>query len=319
MKLTRRNLMIGAAATGIVTAFPASATQVLGGPAFGSTWRLVMPKSRDTSAVVKTITSIEHEIDALMSPWRATSEISRFNSAKSTSWMPLSPQTCAVLAESRIVADMTDGAFEPGIGPVVNRYGFGPISGTTGTLADLRLVNNSAQKMKPDLTLDLCGIAKGYALDRIVLALKSLQIEDFLIELGGEVHSSGRHPDGRAWNVGIERPGCQLAFQRIIAPGKLALATSGTNQNGHRDKSRQFSHLIDPNKTRPVNNNIYSVSVLAPTAMRADALATALMIMGPNTGSEFANSHGISALFLIGDDPEFSEIVAGKFADHILA
>jgi thiamine biosynthesis lipoprotein len=319
MMINRRNILLGAAATGICVALPASATQFLGGPAFGSTWRVMMPTSIVAPKVDRAITAVVAEIDALMSPWQSGSEISRFNSNRSLNWISLSPQITTVLAESRVVADLTNGAFEPGVGPLVNRYGFGPIIGEPGTLAGLELRKNAARKMSPDLTLDLCGIAKGYALDRMVGALDELGLDSYLIELGGEVRARGRHPDARDWNVGIERPGKQLTFQRIIAPQKLALATSGTFQNGYRDNSRLINHLIDPGLSKPVDNNIASVSVLAATAMRADALATALMVLGPKTGSEFAKHHGIDALFVLGQGPNFSEIITGDFADHILA
>lgn len=319
MVITRRKLLIGATSAGIVAALPAAATQYIGGPAFGSTWRVVLPKSADSFGVQQAVTSVVAEIDARMSPWRKDSEISRFNTARNSNWIVLSPQVRTVLEECRIVTDLTNGAFEPGVGPIVNRYGFGPIKGEMATLADLNLRGNAAQKTSPNLTLDLCGIAKGYALDRMTFALNMLGLGDYLIELGGEIRARGRHPDTRDWNVGIERPGKRLAFQRVIAPRELALATSGPFQNGFRDNSRQINHLIDPHRSRPVNNSLASVSVLAATAMRADALATALMVMGPETGSIFAKQQGIHALFLIGRGPEFSEIITGNFAGHILA
>ncbi|MGR3660662.1 MAG: FAD:protein FMN transferase [Paracoccaceae bacterium] len=318
--MNRRNLLLSATATGLCAALPAyAATQNMNGPAFGGSWRLVMPETTDGAAVRGVITSVIADVDMLMSPWRDDSEISRFNRTNSTDLIPLSPPVCTVLAESRNIADLSDGAFDPCVGPAVHRFGFGPIMGGSGTFADLLLLPDAAQKPVPDLTLDLCGIAKGYALDRITEALDNLGLDSFLFELGGEVRARGHHPNARDWTVGIERPGRQLSFQRIIAPGSLALATSGISRNGFRDNARQVNHIIDPRSARPVANNIASVSVLAPTAMRADALATALMVMGPDAGVRFANRENIKALFLTGAGPNFDEIFTDQFSDHILA
>ncbi len=311
--------MLCATSAGICAALPAAAVQYLGGPAFGGSWRAVLPKAIETFSAQRAIASVIEEVDMLMSPWRKDSEISRFNGFRSANWTDLSPQVCTVLAECKVVADLTDGAFEPSIGPLVNRYGYGPIKGKIAKISDLELQQGSAKKKFHHLTLDLCGIAKGYALDRMATALDELVHDDYLIELGGEIRTGGRHPSERDWNVGIERPGKDLVFQRIITLGKMALATSGTFQNGYRDNSSQINHLIDPRRSKPVNNDLASVSVLAPTAMRADALATALMVMGPEMGSKFANQQGIGALFLISRGQKFREIITGDFASHILA
>lgn len=320
MLMNRRNLLLSATATGLCAAVPAyAATQIMSGSAFGSGWRLVIPETTNRPAIRQAITSIIADVDILMSPWRDDSEISQFNRNNSTDLVRLSPAVCSVLAECRNVADLTGGAFDPCVGPAVNRFGFGPITGGSGTLADLLMLPDAVQKSAPELTLDLCGIAKGYALDRITEVLDKLGLNSFLFELGGEVRARGSHPKARDWTVGIERPGRQVSFQRIIAPGTLALATSGTLQNGFRDDARQVNHIIDPRSAKPVENNIASVSVLSPTAMRADALATALMVMGPDAGVQFANRENIKALFLTGSGPYFDEIFTGHFSDHILA
>ncbi len=321
MNITRRTLLHSAVFTGISVALPAMAagTQSVGGPAFGSTWRVVTPVGPSVFEIKESITAIVENVDKTMSPWRANSEISRLNHARNTDWHPLSAATCAVLAESLEVSILTEGAFDPSIGPLVNRFGFGPIRQGGGVLGDLDLNPNAAKKRDPELTLDLCGIAKGYALDQMVAALGVLGLNNFLIELGGEVSVLGHHPDGRPWTIGIEQPGtAPVQFQRIIAPGVLALATSGTMTNGFRVGGRHLNHIIDPHQKRPVDNQIASVSVLAATAMRADALATALTVMGVQDGAKLAERENISALFLTGTGPEFTETMTGSFADYVL-
>lgn len=321
MNITRRTLLHSAVFTGISVAFPAMAASIqsVGGPAFGSTWRVVTPVGPLMSTIKESITAVVENVDSAMSPWQTNSEISRFNRARNTDWHPLSVAPCAVLAESLEISTLTGGAFDPSIGPLVNRFGFGPIRQGGGVIGDLILNPNAAKKRDPELTLDLCGIAKGYALDQMVMALGALGLNDFLIELGGEISARGQHPDGRPWTIGIEQPGtAPVQFQRIIAPGLLALATSGTMTNGFRAGERHLNHIIDPRQNRPVDNQIASVSVLAATAMWADALATALTVMGVQDGAKLAERENISALFLTGTGPEFTEIMTGSFADYVL-
>jgi thiamine biosynthesis lipoprotein len=110
----------------------------------------------------------------------------------------------------------TEGAFDPTIGPLVNRFGFGPIHGERAHPADLSVSANGLRKRVPGLTLDLCGIAKGYALDRIIEALPAVGVDSVMFELGGEIRTLGRHPDGRAWQIGIERPDVEPGVSSML-------------------------------------------------------------------------------------------------------
>jgi thiamine biosynthesis lipoprotein len=145
------------------------------------------------------------------------------------------------------------------------------------------------------LSLDLCGIAKGYALDEIVRALDGL---DFLIELGGEVAARGRHPSGRPWRAGIERPESN-ALQRIVEVDARALATSGDAQQSYVVGGRRYAHVLDPRTQAPVDNGVASVSVLAASGLIADGLATAAMVLGPQAARPLLKAREASALFLM--------------------
>ena len=196
------------------------------------------------------------------------------------------------------------------------RFGFGPIVGKTGAWWDVPEGAGGIIKGAPGLTLDLCGIAKGHALDRIVAALNALSIRDSLIELGGEVAALGRHPEGRDWHVAIEDPLADgFVARHIVAPRGRALATSGHRARGLRGRWRS-THIIDPARDRPVDNGIASVTVLDETAMRADALATALCAMPAANTTVFAEKQGITALFVHDDG---AETQTGDFAGHIIA
>jgi len=323
MTFTRRDMIIGMGAFAFAAPVPVSAgnnVQLLGGPAFGTAWRLVLRAGADGDAARRTVMETVGKIDAKMSPWRPDSEISRFNRSSSTGWQDASAETCTVASEALAVARLTGGTFDPTVGPLVARFGFGPITGSLARADAIACRRGALRKSDPGLTLDLCGIAKGYALDWIAARLRSQGIGNALFELGGEVRALGRHPSGRPWQVAIERPGSRsFVVQRIVTPGSLALATSGHAPQGYSGPRGQISHLIDPVKNRPALSALAAVSVLSPTGCRADALATALTVLGPRRGPELARRLNIPALFLILSDHGIYEITTAGFDRHILA
>jgi thiamine biosynthesis lipoprotein len=323
MRLTRRSVLIGAGSAFLAGALPASAAgvRVIGGPAFGTSWRVTLPEGTEEAAIAAAIRSIIDSVDAAMSPFRADSEVSRFNAFGTCDWQALSPETCAVVRQSLAVAARSRGAFDPTVGPIVGRYGFGPISGlSTGSYLDIAAREDTVKKFEPNLTLDLCGIAKGHALDRMAAALDGFRVTDFLIELGGEIFARGAHPDGRAWQIGIERPvPGPTTLQRIVRLDGRTLATSGESVNGYTIAGRRYSHIIDPHRGEPADNSIASVSVFMPAAVMADALATALMVMGPEAGVALAEFEEIPAFFVVREGGALREIMTGGFADAVIA
>jgi thiamine biosynthesis lipoprotein len=209
----------------------------------------------------------------------------------------------------------TDGGFDASVGPLVHRYGFGPIAGGPAPFGALETGTGRLRKDESALTLDLCGIAKGAALDAMIARLAP-HVRDLMMELGGEIRTLGRHPDGRPWRIGVEHPlPGTPRVHRVIAPLGLAVATSG-----HGAKSfGTATHLIDPRRARPADTRLASVTVLARRAQDADALATALAALGPEDGPALAQARSIRALFLFNDAGRISDHVTAGFADHILA
>ena len=323
MEPTRRKWLAGAggllAAGALSLVLPASGrgrqVVALGGQAFGSYWRATVPSGTDEAGVRGLVDSTVKVVDRSMSPFRPDSEISRFNAIDSTISTPVSGPFQAVVAESLRIAALSGGAFDPTVGPLVNRYGFGPIRGKAGgSLSDIKIGDGTIRKARPEATLDLCGIAKGYALDRIATALTMLGINDFVVELGGEVFARGLHPEGRPWRIAIEVPTLGVsAAQRIIHLDGQALATSGDAINSFTFAGKRYSHIIDQRRAAPVDGDVASVSVIARDAMQADALATALMVMGPRIGSAFAAKHNISTLMLLRDGDRIREVVVAGF------
>ncbi|WP_372841093.1 FAD:protein FMN transferase [Phaeovulum sp.] len=322
MILTRRGFLAGTIAAAAGAARPAAAMEMLQieGPAFGAHWRVRSPSGADPDAIIRAMTRVIEEIDAAMSPFRARSEISLFNRAETTDWLPLSPAILTTLAEARRVAELTNGAFDPTLGGLVGRYGFGPITtAPEGAYRDLALGTDCARKAHSRQTLDLCGIAKGHALDRSASALKSAGIGTFFIEMGGEVSASGLRPDGSPWRAAIERPlpGAAAAHCVVALQGE-ALATSGDLINSYFVAGRRYTHIIDPQRMSPTDGALASVSVFAPEAITADALATALFAMGSERGPEFAERVGIDALFLSRVGQGLRETMTRRFSARVI-
>jgi thiamine biosynthesis lipoprotein len=322
MMFTRRAFLAGAGSLALARPVLAgSSAAVIEGSAFGASWRAVVPEDNDPQTMRAAVQAIVNSVDAAMSPFRADSEIARFNDTNDTDWVALSAPSCEVVAEALRVAGMTAGAFDPTVGGVVGQYGFGPITRRSrGDLSGISLRAGAVKKALPDLTLDLCGVAKGHALDRMVEAIEALGAMNFLLEVGGEVAARGRHPDGRKWQVGIEKPEPgDLGFQRVVALAGEALATSGDRVNSYVTGGRRYSHIIDPHRSRPADTSLASVSVLASTAMRADAMATALFAMGHEAARAFAEQNRLPALFLVREKDGICEITTGSFDERILA
>lgn len=325
MRITRRSFLssivtVGALASGFGAASAFATVTVLTGPAFGSSWRVVVPAATDAGQVEALVEAVVAETDMSMSPYLPESELSRFNRSTSDDWQGCSRDLAVVTSEALRISRVTGGAFDPTVGPLVGRLGFGPISGMRGAPDDIAAGVKGLRKVVPGLTIDLCGIAKGYALDRIMEGLIGIGIASAFVELGGEVRGFGRHPEGRPWRAGIAQPdGLAGAVHSVIELDGLALATSGTGQQGVEFGEHGMTHLIEPRAWRSVNAVPASVSVLAQTAMRADALATALMVMGMDQGPVFAEQNGISALFLNQDGDGWRETMTADFDRHILA
>lgn len=307
MTITRREMLRLSGGAALVGALPlpvlaapvkAKGVRVLTGPAFGSAWRLVMPDMAEDPR--DRIEAIVRRVDARMSTYRRDSELARFNAAENgAESATVSEETLSVVEAALRLARESGGAFDPTSAPLGRRYGFGPQAispaSPAGRFEDIRIDGHVLKKAASGLTLDLNAIAKGHALDQMVAALDGL---DFLIELGGEVAARGKHPSGRPWRIGVERPGSDK-LQRMIDADENALATSGDGVQGYRVGGRRYAHVMDPRTGAPVNNKVASVSVLASSGLLADGLATAAMVLGPEASRYLLAAHDARALFLV--------------------
>lgn len=281
---------------------PASALagtgEVLSGEAFATGWRILAPRGNGLDGLRHEIETLFAEIDRQFSPWRPDSEISRLNglgSGTHAAGTPLAGVTTVALD----IARRSEGAFDPTVGPLVAQRGFGPISAGAGPdWRGLSATASAIAKSHADLTLDLCGIAKGYALDRGSDILRAHGLRDFLFEIGGEFLAEGRHPDGRDWRVAVEAPApFDPGLTALSLPPGAAVATSGTRAQSYALNGRVHSHIIAPDRSGSGFAGHRSVTVIAEDAMTADGWATALCAAGEEAGSDLAAKEGLMAMF----------------------
>ena len=274
------------------------------------------------------------QVEQMMSTYRPNSELSLFNANSTTAWHQVSAEFCHSVAEALTLSEVTGGAFDISVGPLVDLWGFGPGDTVNAPPADDAIVRAMAsvgynniqvdceapalRKAIADLAIDLSAFGKGFAVDRIANHLDAAGFSNYLVEIGGELRLRGRNAAGQKWAIGIESP---LPGQRlpitIVNLTNLALATSGDYRNFFVADGKRYSHTIDPRTGRPVTHSLASVTVVAESANRADALATALLVMGPEIAKDFATERNIAALFMVRNDAGVEQKSTPAF-DHLL-
>ncbi|NQZ86288.1 MAG: FAD:protein FMN transferase [Colwellia sp.] len=267
-----------------------------------------------------------------MSNWLPDSELSRFNKSTSLAPVEISEGLRRVLAESIRLGNLSGGKLDVTIGPLINLWGFGPdfrpekvpsdselkIAKARTGLKYLTLNGNELSKAIPDLTIDLSTIAKGYAVDLIAEYLESKGLNNYLVEIGGEMRIKGFKHTGELWHVAIEKPlSEERAVHQIIIPKDNALATSGDYRKYFESNGHRFSHIIDPQSGRPIDHKLVSVTVIHPSSMTADGLSTAMMLMGEEKALAFAEENELAAYMIIKTDHGFVEQSTVKFMQYL--
>jgi len=288
----------------------------LSGETMGTTWsvRLVPPPGAAQGDFVAAVEEELARIVAVFSPWEVDSEISRFNAAPAGTWA-LSDDFWALLTQALDLADDANGAVDPSLGALVDLWGFGPPGPRSVLLPlpsdeeieaaravsgwqKLRLHREAQAAIQiGGMKLDFSGIAKGHAVDRVSDRLSALGATSHLVEIGGELKGRGVKPDAQPWWVEIEAVAGSPAPRTVAALVDLAMATSGDGRLAFTHEGRLYSHTLDGATGRPVDNGLAQVTVFDASAMRADALATALTVLGPIEGPEMAEALGLAAHF----------------------
>ncbi len=325
------SLLAVALATPAVSA--AERLTVFTGETMGTTFTVKvvdLPRAVDRAGVAQVIEARLADVDGAMSTYREDSELSRFNRSRSTDWVAVSAPTVSVIEAALAVSRLTAGAFDVTVGPLVNLWGFGATPPGRGlpTEAEVRTAMArvgyrylhtrrappGVRKQRAELYVDLSAIAKGFAVDEVARALEDRGIGRYLVEVGGELRAGGLNHDDRPWAVAIEQPRAEIrSLQRLVRLEDKAIATSGDYRRFIEVGGKRYSHTIDPRSGHPVDHRLASVAVIHASALQADALATALMVLGEQDGFALARREGIAALFLLRELDRFVELATPGF------
>jgi thiamine biosynthesis lipoprotein len=295
-----------------------AALQTLRGQTMGTSWSAscALQPGADIAALQRCIQQALDEVVSQMSSWDAGSQLCRFNAAPAASWQFLPDAFFEVLACAHSLAQQTQGAYDATIGALVDCWGFGPqaVRETVPSDDEIRAALQRAgwSRLQIDaerraalqpggLQLDFSSIAKGYGVDCMAACFEHAGLHHYLCEVGGELRGQGCKPDGSPWWVELEAvPGISVGQSRWrLALDGLAVATSGDYRRYYERGSRRYAHTIDPRNGRPLRAPPAAVTVIHGDCMRADALATALTVLGLQDGMAYAERHDIAALFVI--------------------
>ena len=303
---------------------------VIRGQTMGTTFQVKLPDTGlDREKLDVEINALLSEVNRQMSTYQKDSEITKFNRAKTTDWVGISEDFGYVLQVAKQVGDWSDGAFDVTVGPLVNLWGFGPeavpeqIPAEDEILARMATIGyqkisvqanrKAVRKEMPNMYCDLSAVAKGFGVDKVASYLEGLGVQAYFVEIGGEVKVKGRHVDGGRWRVGIATPTAQGGLQKVVELEDLALATSGDYHNYFEKDGKRYSHTIDPRTGKPITHRLASVSVIHAECAYADALATAMNVMGPEKGFAFALEQNLPVFLLIKSDQGFEEKMSPAF------
>ncbi len=308
---------------------------VFTGRTMGTTYRIkvVVGFFKSTDGLQAKIDKRLTDINQSMSTYLPESEISRFNRfIKAGERFAVSEDFIRVMQVAEQIHAISDGAWDGTIGPVVDLWGFGAKGRKTevpnAQTIRLQLEKVGFQRIKrvedqylikthASVGLDFASIAKGYGVDQVAEVIRSAGIDDFLVEIGGEVFASGKKADGQLWRIGINTPRKDAAIDQVYRAAPLenrALATSGDYRNFFEIDGVRYSHVIDPRNGYPVTNGVVSVSITADTCTFADGLATAIMVMGPKEGLALINRlDRVEGLIIVSKKDTLQEYLSNNF------
>jgi len=265
-----------------------------------------------------------------MSVFDSMSDISQFNRNTEEDWIEIPENLSVVLKGSYQIYNLTNGYFDPSIGPLAEIWGFGvnkihrvpSAEEIKAAKQDVGLNKitftrdfRKAKKNNLNISLNLSAIAKGYAVDRIAKLLENQGYKNFMVEIGGEIRAKGgRNNKEHGWNIAIARPDSETVqnYAYAVRLSDMSVATSGDYRNYFNIEGKRYSHTIDPKTGYPVEHNLASVTVFDNECMRADALATAIMSMGEVRGIDFANKYKIPVVLFVHSEDGFQTVMSAE-------
>lgn len=294
-----------------------------------------LPVGTNADTLEQRINDILTEVNRQMSTYLPDSEISQFNRSRSTDWFQVSSDFASVVQQGLEISDMTGGAFDITVGPLVNLWGFGPenrpqrvpseeeieqaqrLTGY-GRIA-VRMSPPAIKKEIPQLYCDLSAIAKGFGVDEIAGYLDNLGVQNYMAEIGGEVRAKGLNPAEQPWQIGVESPDNPTGIDKIVSISGGALATSGDYFNYFEQDGVRYSHTIDPRTGLPITHKLASVTVIHDSCTMADGLATAINVLGPQAGFEFAQEQELAVYMIVREGDGFSSKMTAQFEAFLSA
>lgn len=298
---------------------PANLTQVeIQGSTMGTYYvvKLVVPDADavDADELKQQIDARLVDLNRSMSTYDPESELSQFNQSNSTEAVVVSSQLGFVLDEAIRLGELSKGALDVTVGPLVNLWGFGPQGRpekvpTDDDIANARkrvglekveLSGAGLRKYHDEVYIDLSAIAKGYGVDEVAELLLGQGYSNIMVDIGGELRVAGHNLQRQPWRVAIEKPvTTERAVQQIVQVADIGMATSGDYRNYFEQDGQRFSHTIDPATAKPIAHKLVSVTVLHSSSMTADGLATALMVMGDDKGLDWAEAIELPVYMII--------------------
>lgn len=306
------------------------------GETMGTTYHVTLVADKDArltvdaDALQKAVDVELRKINQHMSTYIPDSELMLFNAASVGEWYKLSQPLEDVLQLSRQISERSGGTFDITVGPLVNLWGFGPgkhddkvpdpaavaaAQAKTG-YEKLELADGQARKLA-DISLDLSAIAKGYGVDWIADYIARQGIDNYMVEIGGEIRVKGTNPKGQPWRIAIEQPSMmQQSVHKAISFTDAGMATSGDYRNYFEQDGKRYSHTIDPETGYPITHRLASVTVIANTSAEADGWATAINVLGPEKGMEVANREKLAVYMIVKEDEGFSDRYSTAFEPY---
>ena len=288
--------------------------------------------------------ALQTQVDSLLkhyndeiSTYDPNSSLSKFNQQQTTAPFPVSQDMADIVISAVRVGQRTQGVLDVTIGPLVNLWGFGPdrrpvkiptdaqIAAARQRVGIQRLhVDVSAdhaelRKDIPNMYVDLSTVGEGFGADKIADFLESRGVHNYLVEIAGASRSRGVNAKGEPWKLAIQKPTDELdEVQAIVKPDGRAISTSGSYRNYYELNGQRYSHIIDPATGKPITHRLVSATVITPTALEADGLDTALMVMGPEKAMAFAKQQHLAVYLVIKTDKGFKAEYSETFKPYLV-
>lgn len=300
--------------------------QKISGLTQGTTYHISFWQQQKTDIqVIKHAVDAElSRIDKQLSNYRKDSVIEQFNAVESTESQEVGDEIVKLIEKARLVSIASNGCYDLTIKPLFDLWGFSKekltppdnntLQATLKQVGFSRLEVVDASHLRkgiPELKVDLSSIAQGYTVEKISSLLEKQGIENYLVEIGGELQTRGNKPDGSSWRIALEKPlSSERTLHKVVTINgaePLAVMTSGTYRHYFDVDGKRYSHILDAKKGYPVDHSTVSVTVLHNNPTEADAWSTALLCLGRSAGIEAANKAGIAVLFIEQQGNEFNE------------